>query len=627
MTSSKNLAGVVKNIKQKASCTELFKAEFPDHYKGRSSKCPFHDDHRNSLEVHDDHVFCHSGCRPANGSKSFDQISLYMQAKGCDFPSAVRQLATCYGIPVEPVEKPKKRHQAPTDIYPYREQDGTVRYEVCRFDPKDFRQRRPDGNGRYIWNLNGVQRLLYRLPDIVTVDTVWITEGEKDADSLHALGLCGTTAPQGAGKWSAVCQGGRPPEALKEKHVIILPDNDEPGEKHADDIARSLHGFTASVKILRLPGLPEKGDVSDFIQQHGPEEAKRLLLELATGAPEYQPKGSTKGPVIVSCSDLLSQELPPPQWIIHEVLTVGLALLIGKPKMAKSWLVQALLLAVARGSLALGHFPTEQATALSLCLEDNDRRMRDRLLTLLQGEPAPNNHLLTWQWPQPFDKGIDQLHKILEADKEIRLVAIDTWGRFRGRKNHNEDAYSGDYSDLAQLHSLTSLYNVAILLVHHARKASSDDEFDSALGSTALTGAVDTLLSLKRANRHSPEGVLYVAGRDVPDAQYGLTFDNGIWSYAGDPAEAKLSAERREIRQILRDAGVPLGIEEIKAAMNDTKAYAAVKQLVYRMTDKGELVKAVGSRGKYLLPAEDAHYAPVYGAAWDLTGGPTHECQ
>ena len=104
-----------------------------------------------------------------------------------------------------------------------------------------------------MWNLEGVRRVLYRLPEVLAAEEVMLVEGEKDADRLRALGFVATTNPQGAGKW-------RPEyaETLAGKRVVILPDNDEAGRKHAGRWPAACGGKAASVKVLELPGLPRR---------------------------------------------------------------------------------------------------------------------------------------------------------------------------------------------------------------------------------------------------------------------------------------------------------------------------------------------------------------------------------
>jgi putative DNA primase/helicase len=167
------------------------------------------------------------------------------------------------------------------ECYPYNDATGKLLYEVVRFDPKDFRQRTPDGQGRWRWGLNGTAPVLYRLDRLANADPgssiVFITEGEKDVHSLEALGLLATTAPMGAGKWRPSYN-----QWLRGFHVVILADNDELGLKYADAVAATLAGIAESVTIVSLPGLPHKGDVTDWLAQSGNDRAKLLdLCEVA----------------------------------------------------------------------------------------------------------------------------------------------------------------------------------------------------------------------------------------------------------------------------------------------------------------------------------------------------------
>ncbi len=156
-------------------------------------------------------------------------------------------------------------------------------------DPKSFAQYRDggtDASGRIQWvaGTEGVDLVPYRLPELITAmasSIVFIPEGEKHVDALRALGLVATCNPMGAGKWRdefSPWLAGRP--------VVILPDNDDPGRRHAEQVARSVSPHAASVKVVELPGLPEKGDVIDWLAAgHTAEE----LLELVAAWPEWEP--------------------------------------------------------------------------------------------------------------------------------------------------------------------------------------------------------------------------------------------------------------------------------------------------------------------------------------------------
>ena len=153
---------------------------------------------------------------------------------------------------------------------------------------KDFRQRRPDGKGGWTWNAKGVPPLIYRLPEvreaIKSRRTVFVTEGEKDADRLAGDGLTATCNPGGALKW-------KPQHSahLHGAHVVILPDNDDPGRKHAQQVAASLQGQARSVRVANLPGLPKKGDVSDWLDADGSvDNVERIAASTSEWSPSHE---------------------------------------------------------------------------------------------------------------------------------------------------------------------------------------------------------------------------------------------------------------------------------------------------------------------------------------------------
>lgn len=203
--------------------------------------------------------------------------NLYVSERGfvchaCGEKGSLRDLARRLGI------------GAPTEqdeiVYDYRDESGALLFQKVRYPGKRFLQRRPDGNGGWIWNLKGVRQVLYRLPEVVGSPDVlvFVVEGEKDVDTLARHGLLATTNPGGAGKWQAAFS-----KALSGRDVVILPDNDDPGRRHAEQVATSLHGLAQSVRVVALPGLPAKGDVSDWLGAgHTVEELDRL----ADAAPE-----------------------------------------------------------------------------------------------------------------------------------------------------------------------------------------------------------------------------------------------------------------------------------------------------------------------------------------------------
>ncbi|MEF9386506.1 VapE domain-containing protein [Ralstonia solanacearum species complex bacterium KE056] len=173
---------------------------------------------------------------------------------------------------------PRKRFNV-VAAYDYYDADGVLQFQVCRMDPKDFRQRRPDGKGGWSWSVKGVEQVPYRLPQMLARpdEIVFVVEGEKDADNLAALDLLATCNAGGANKWHASLS-----QHFRGRDVVILPDSDDAGRAHARLVTHQLQGIAASVRVLALPDLPHKGDVSDWLAAgHGAAE----LVAMTNAAP------------------------------------------------------------------------------------------------------------------------------------------------------------------------------------------------------------------------------------------------------------------------------------------------------------------------------------------------------
>lgn len=250
--------------------------------------CPAHEDRRASLSVRaapdDGRILlnCHAGC-------TFEAILAVMGLEAAQlFPATVPQ---------------RLRDSAPAAkivaVYDYRDFDGQLRFQVCRLDPKGFRQRRPDPDrlGHYLWDMKGVEHIPYRLPDLKGHATVYVVEGEKDVEALWALGLPATTNVGGAGKMRSSDM-----EALRDAGVsrlIIVPDNDAPGLKHAAAVEALAKGFGLAATIVSLisPGFnTPKGDVSDWLacgytkEELEQRAAEKLYLVPTTMRPLIEPE-------------------------------------------------------------------------------------------------------------------------------------------------------------------------------------------------------------------------------------------------------------------------------------------------------------------------------------------------
>jgi hypothetical protein len=248
---------------------------------GWNALCPAHEDNKNSLNI----------------AISDDGKTLINCKAQCSTPQVVYAvgLAMTDMFPERYGESKTKRkkHGKVIEEYSYHDSEGALRFQVCRMDPKDFRQRRPDGKGDWIWNLQGVAKIPYRLPELATADksqTVFIAEGEKDVERLRELGFIATCNPGGAGKWQKSFS-----KHLDGRSVVLLQDNDSAGQSHVADTGEKLQGFAASIKSILLPGLPPHGDTSDWLDAGGTiEQLLAIVASAEEGVPEKPPEPQRK---------------------------------------------------------------------------------------------------------------------------------------------------------------------------------------------------------------------------------------------------------------------------------------------------------------------------------------------
>jgi len=287
-----------------AEVSAYFESRVP-HLKQRPATewrgpCPIHHGKADSFAVDPEtgRWFCHSQC--ARGGDLFD---LEEALTGGDFPIRKTEVFRLVGrdeperrqngtrtnrIPAGTApSKPSKPTGTAGGLrevarYPYVDRDGKLLFEVVRYLKSDgvkgFRQCRPNGKGGVVWNLEGAQRVPYRLPELLKAETVYLSEGEKDVHTLEAWGLVASCNPGGAGSGHLYAAW---PDYFQGRHIVILPDNDEPGRKHAAAVAAALLSVAASVRILELPGLPARGDVTDWRDAGGTFERLCKLTEAA----------------------------------------------------------------------------------------------------------------------------------------------------------------------------------------------------------------------------------------------------------------------------------------------------------------------------------------------------------
>lgn len=303
----------------------------------------------------------------------------------------------------------------------------------------------------------------------------------------------------------------------------------------------------------------------------------------------------------ITASALMSKSFEPISYIVPGYVCEGLTVLAGAPQLGKSWLALGWALAVAGDRPAFGTVPVMGGDVLFLALEDNERRLKSRLLHMGVTN-APDRLTFHTSWPDLDNGCITAIAEWLESHPEARLVIVDVLAKVRGQASGRDSAYDGDYRVLSGLQQLAGQHGVGIIAIHHTRKMPSDDPFDSVSGTRGLTGAADTVLVLNRDIGTGGSGrvTIYGRGRDIAEIETALEFnrDDGTWAIVGAAHEVARSSERQDILDALRGSANPLTAREISDIIG--KSYSAVRRNLTRMAQADEVEKT--GRGLYVCP-------------------------
>jgi len=332
--------------------------------------------------------------------------------------------------------------------------------------------------------------------------------------------------------------------------------------------------------------------------------ARKELVAANDNEPKKAPPGVVPGNAAkddsIDAETLLGMEFAPLEYVIPGYIVEGLTVLGGKPKLGKSWWAYDASIAVATGGLAMGAVECEQGDVLYLALEDNRRRVKDRLLTLCPARKLQGISLvrLTVRTIAPrIDTGLlAELDKWRASCAKPRLVIIDVYMKVRPPRKKGEDAYSADYEAVVPLQRYAGEHRIAIVLVTHTRKMEAEDPLESISGTNGVTGAADAVLVL---NRDAKGTTLYGRGRDIEEIETAMRFDGGRWAILGNADDVRKSDERRKIVAALKESGEEIGPKAIAEATG-MKA-DNVRKLLRKMVASGEIPVTGVSRSLPLL--------------------------
>jgi hypothetical protein len=342
-----------------------------------TARCPFHGDRTASMSINLDKGGVWN-CHACNiGGGIFDFESQLFPTR-----SNEERWASIYKITgATPAAPGKHIPRGPVvATYEYVAPDGTLLFEKQRHEPKCFTQRTPNGSGGWRYSLEGVRKVLYRLPEVMAAQVVFIAEGEKDVEAIRALELevkghkiAATCNFDGAGKWKDEYS-----PFFAGKRVVIFPDNDELGRLHAQTVAKSAALYAEAVKIVELPGLPEKGDVSDYLKDHTAAE----LLKAVGEAPRYRSVElkPNDAPFFVAASCILPKDAPAVDWLMPGAIhRGGKGLIVAAPKAGKSMIALDLAVSLSSGLPWMGIEPQAKVKTGVVSREDGPGMTMHRL--------------------------------------------------------------------------------------------------------------------------------------------------------------------------------------------------------------------------------------------------------
>jgi hypothetical protein len=302
----------------------------------------------------------------------------------------------------------------------------------------------------------------------------------------------------------------------------------------------------------------------------------------------------------MTASEILAKTYAEPKWAIPGLLPVGMTVMGGKPKIGKSWMMLEWGLAVSLGRNVLGTYCSNQAPCLYLALEDNERRLQDRLRQIAPAGLDPTLFYIHTRWKKQDQNGLDDLKRWLDRHPGTVMVLIDTWKRFRpvGKGRWNQNIYDKDYEDAMPIQALAMEREINITLSTHLTKAGADDPLEEITGSLGFTGAADTIMVLKR-ERGELDGSLFITGRDVDEREVALGFKNCVWrELDGSAEEYRLGKDRGDILRAVRGYN---GVTPSVVAEELGRNKNTVKTQMRRLAHDGKLHV---SGGKYYLPEE-----------------------
>jgi len=374
--------------------------------------------------------------------------------------------------------------------YSYTDKDGKELYQIVRFEPKTFRPRRRV-NGRYVWNLKDIPRVLYNLPDVIQSPRVWLVEGEKDADVLRSVNYVATTAVGGAGKWLDEYT-----HTLAGKDVVIVSDRDGAdngytGQKHAQSVAQSLVLAGCTVWLTYVPDADCK-DVADYFRKHGCSQDTAIVFEKYVAENVKPAKSIADLPQLITASDADRKYLTLSDLEVYRpdesrniagdgwLRPCAGCLFTGGTGIGKSVLAMQIAISVASGVDILGVIQVHRACRVVLIQAENDIETLQRdVLSIVEHTGADRklvqDNLRIYHLYGLSGKAFADTVEGIVAEYPPEFLVIDPYQAYLGNQEMNSSTSFLGF--IEPLDRIIKEHEVALMLVAHTPKPRERDNW------------------------------------------------------------------------------------------------------------------------------------------------------
>jgi 5S rRNA maturation endonuclease (ribonuclease M5) len=471
--------------------------------------------------------------------------------------------------------EPKPRIVA---TYPYVDEHGELLYEVVRYNPKDFRQRRPNGSGGWIWSLDKdaagkplptpTRRVLFHLPALIAGmaegDGVYVVEGEKDVLAIEAAGAVATCNSGGAAaEWLPEFSG-----LLRDAAVIVVADRDKAGRKHAAQVAASLRAEAASVVVVEAAAGKDAADhlaagfgLDDFLPVDEPDEETQPRTKPAEADGQKTREG--EGPEAIhfeSLAEFFDETPDETPYIVEGLLAEGsINDFSGPPKVGKTQLTVALVAALVHGDDFLG-LATRQCNVVYL-YEEPKASFREKLAAVGIDPERDNGRLTLLHRSAARGRDWPTICAALRLEMErtgAMFGVVDTWSKWTQLPATQEYDPGTVAQVISYLQEIADDTGAAIWWSRHEGKGKAGAPLiERGRGSSAIPGEADCCFSISRVSGkgHATRRQVEYEGRftAIPEARV-MDFNDGVYALVSEGTAAETRApEKQAALRFLRD--------------------------------------------------------------------------